>query len=232
MSHQLALTASKNESFTTGLERVGTDDVGIAGSGVIVGHAEPVETIVEEPKKVAQPVVPRPPAPIRADTDLMVPSDSDDEAPEGGYYVRSEETRRLQSQQRQLGVGMGLGVARSKTVMDRKSSRTVPVVQEYTNPQFQNVTGSPRSGPGGGGLIKAISTRRGSRSRVVSNDKPPAVIVHDNPPLPGPAPSGLFRRRTAPTKRNRNKEEEEEIRKKAERAVKMLGTEREGAHEA
>lgn len=32
-------------------------------------------------------VTPSPPPPIRADTDLMAPSDSDDDAPPGGYYI-------------------------------------------------------------------------------------------------------------------------------------------------
>lgn len=50
----------------------------------------------------------RPPAPVRADTDFMLPSDSDDDAPEGGYYVHQ---------------GDPAGVMRSKTVSAGKSSR-------------------------------------------------------------------------------------------------------------
>ncbi|WWD19119.1 hypothetical protein CI109_103577 [Kwoniella shandongensis] len=39
------------------------------------------------PTSPETPSVPTPPAPVKADADLMLPSDSDDEAPAGGYYV-------------------------------------------------------------------------------------------------------------------------------------------------
>jgi hypothetical protein len=38
-------------------------------------------------KKPATPVPPSPPPRVRADPDLMLPSDSDDDMPEGGYFV-------------------------------------------------------------------------------------------------------------------------------------------------
>jgi hypothetical protein len=55
------------------------------------------------------------------------------------------------------------------------------------------------------------------------------VIIVDNPPFHGglegtPSGSRLFRRRTAPTRRHRNKDEEEVIRKQAEEAVRKVGT--------
>lgn len=186
--------------------------------------------------KPAPPGPPPPPAPVRADSDLMIPSDSDDEAPVGGYYVKTEDPTRLQAS-----IGPG-GVIRSRTVMDRKSPRAIPIVQEYHSDAIEEErkTGSPAKASGSprtGGLRAALSVRRTSRtSRVVSNDKPPAVreappgvIIVDNPPLGGgleaaPSTSRLFRRRTAPTRRHRNKDEEDAIRKQAEEAVKKLGT--------
>ena len=181
----------------------------------------------------------------------MVPSDSDDEAPVGGYYVKSEDPSRMQASI------TGAGVMRSRTVADRRSPRAIPIVQEYESEPIERDEPKPMlrgikapgpllpnvpsgSGSTGGGLRAALSARRGSRSqRAVSNDKPPAsssssqkpppgVIIVDNPPFHGvegtPSSSRLFRRRTAPTRRNRNKEDEDAIRKQAEAAVKKLGT--------
>ncbi|KAK8854736.1 hypothetical protein IAR55_003475 [Kwoniella newhampshirensis] len=42
---------------------------------------------VQTPTSLESPPVPTPPAPVKADADLMLPSDSDDDVPEGGYYV-------------------------------------------------------------------------------------------------------------------------------------------------
>lgn len=191
-----------------------------------------------EPKPtVAAPISPRPagpPPPLRADPDLMVPSDSDDEAPVGGYYIKSEDPRRLQAN-----IGPG-GVIRSRTIMDRKSPRAIPIVQEYHSDPIEeeHKVGSPaKASARQGGLRAALSVRRTSRSspRVVSTDRPstareapPGVIIVDNPPLAGvieggPGASRLFRRRTAPTRRHRNKEEDEVLRKQAEEAVKKVG---------
>jgi hypothetical protein len=209
---------------------------------------QPVERITSrEPTKApTSPAPPRPPAPVRADSDLMIPSDSDDEAPVGGYYIKTEDPTRLQAS-----IGPNGVINRSRTVMDRKSPRAIPIVQEYHSERSsvelertKSGAGSPAKARTGGGLRAALSVRRTSRtSRVVSSNDtkppasareaqtqgPPGVIIVDNPPFHGglegtPSGSRLFRRRTAPTRRHRDKDEEEVIRKQAEEAVRKVGT--------
>lgn len=52
----------------------------------ITGPASPPATS-PVPSTPALPALPAPPPLVRADSDLMLPSDSDDDVPEGGYYV-------------------------------------------------------------------------------------------------------------------------------------------------
>lgn len=123
---------------------------------------------------------PRPPAPVRADTDMMIPSDSDEEAPAGGYYVKSRDPTSL---------------LRGKTVTQRRTSKAA-----------ENLPTT--------GLGIALA------GRPVKTSDPPKIKIVDNPPLQSQTSSpayqnmeapiagshggglgGLFRRRTAPTRR-------------------------------
>ena len=73
-----------------------------------------------------------------------------------------------------------------------------------------------------------LSTRRTSKTGTTiglgehgTATPPPQVTVIENPDIAAIPARGLFRRRTAPTRRN--KEDEAELRKRAERAVRDLG---------
>jgi hypothetical protein len=131
----------------------------------------------------------------------MPASDSDDEPPEGGWYVKTGDPTSL--------------------LRERKAAAAA-------------AAGKPRrrSSVGGQGLMGQLSTRRRGESRAaVSNvtatgehahQQQPEVTVIENPDIAAIPVKGLFRRRTAPTRRG-NKEDEETIRKRAEKAVRDLG---------
>ncbi|GHJ85148.1 hypothetical protein NliqN6_1550 [Naganishia liquefaciens] len=139
---------------------------------------------------------PRPPSPQRADSSIMPASDSDDEPPEGGWYVKT---------------GDPTSLLRSRT-----AAANAALASKGT-----------RQTAGGGGLMSHLSSRRASKTGTAiglnehGTATPPQVTVIENPDIAAIPARGLFRRRTAPTRRN--KEDEAELRKRAERAVRDLG---------
>lgn len=181
----------------------------------------------EGEETLSSPKQQRPPQPARADSSLMVASDSDDEAPHGGfkgYYIKESDPKRFQSE---LGAG--------------KTIKHMPIEQDHTLTEKKK----ERSGSGsGGGLFSRLSMRRTSRGRTSSGAAEKQkqqeeqananIVIHDNPPWGGAERgpqtasqglgSSLFRRKTVPSKRNNSKEEEEEIRRQAEEAVRRVGT--------
>lgn len=142
---------------------------------------------------------PRPPSPQRADSSIMPASDSDDEAPAGGYYVKT---------------GDPTSLLRNRTAAANAAAAA---------------SGKPaRRSSVGGGLMAQLANRRQSKtgpavSSVTATGEyaAPQVTVIENPDIAALPARGLFRRRTAPTRRN--KEDEAVIRKRAERAVRDLG---------
>lgn len=134
----------------------------------------------------------------------MALSDSDEEAPEGGYYVHEVDPRQYQSE-----------LLRSKSNNSRTS------VERELQSQQQQLSPPTTGGPSGGFLFR-------KRSASKSSDQPQAlpakITIVDNPPLQGKEPSekmsgagGLFRRRTTPSKRP------EPMRPKQKREVVVTG---------
>jgi hypothetical protein len=124
----------------------------------------------------------------------MPASDSDDEAPEGGWYVKTgDPTSLLRSR-----------TAAANAAIAAKGTRRTS-----------------------GGLMTSLSNRRASKTGAAIGvsaehaSAAPQVTVVENPEIAAIPARGLFRRRTAPTRRN--KEDEAELRKRAERAVRDLG---------
>jgi hypothetical protein len=167
-----------------------------SATGNVIGRATPSPVAVQR----------RPPSPQRADSSIMPASDSDDEAPPGGWYVKTGDPTSLLRQRKAAAAAAAkeTGVARSSSL-------------------------------GGGGLVTQLASRRhlktpgasamsASTSAASGAGDPlahPQVTVIENTDIAALPSRSLFRRRTAPTRRN--KEDEVMIRKRAERAVRDLG---------
>ncbi len=119
----------------------------------------------------------RPPHPVRADTNFMIPSDSDEETPAGGYYINQ---------------GDPVNVIRSKTTSTRPSGRRATNAGEL-----------PSTGLGIALAIRGGSPRVVSDN---PSPTPERYVVVDNPPLQ-PGGANLGRRRTAPTRRAKGEDE-------------------------
>lgn len=154
------------------------------------------------PKPAPPAPPPRPPSPQRADSSIMPASESDEEPPEGGWYVKRGDPTSL--------------------LRERKAAAAAAAAASGKTRRRSSVAGT--------GLISNLSTRRQSRtaaaaaavSNVHATAEPTGVTVIENPDIAALPARGLFRRRTAPTRRN-NKDDEAAIRKRAERAVRDLG---------
>ncbi|KAJ9117436.1 hypothetical protein QFC22_004286 [Naganishia vaughanmartiniae] len=169
-----------------------------SATGNVVGRATPSPVAVRR----------RPPSPQRADSSIMPASDSDDEAPPGGWYVKTGDPTSLLRTRK---AAAAAAAAAGDTGVARSSSL------------------------GAGGLVTQLATRRhlkipgasamsASTSAASGAGDPlghPQVTVIENTDIAALPSRSLFRRRTAPTRRN--KEDEVMIRKRAERAVRDLG---------
>lgn len=90
----------------------------------------------------------RPPPPVRADTNFMIPSDSDDDAPKGGYYVhqgdpvsvvrrRTVSTTKSGRRPSAESPSTGLGIALATDPSHRTVSEQNPKLMMVNNPPLQ-----------------------------------------------------------------------------------------------
>ncbi|WWC63362.1 uncharacterized protein I303_105962 [Kwoniella dejecticola CBS 10117] len=183
----------------------------LLGMELVSGELRRTAADRQKPKKKRKekPAVPQPPPLVKADSDMMLPSESDDEAPAGGYYVIE-----------------GPGRPTSPASPSSQPSSTVPNISANLLPsppiktkipptELMEMSESDEDAPPGGYEVR---TANPASARAALLAKPPTQIQIQSPnkrvpsiqqeaqgrsgaPTPATKGSSLARRKTVPARK-------------------------------